>query len=71
MENQLTLEERFAEIESLITKMESPEISLEDSFACYKAGMEQLAACNELMDQVEKKVQVLNGQGQLEDFTEV
>ncbi len=70
MENQLTLEERFAEIEGLITKMESPEISLEDSFVCYKAGMEQLAACNELMEQVEKKVQMLNAQGELVDFEE-
>ncbi len=68
MDKEMTMEERFAQIEALLQKMESPEITLEESFNCYKDGMEQLAACNGLMEQVEQKVKALNAAGQLEDF---
>jgi exodeoxyribonuclease VII small subunit len=71
MEQTVTMEEHFEEIEKLLEQLESKDISLEDSFACYQAGMEHLKACNALMDQVEKKVQMLNGDGELEDFSEV
>lgn len=71
MEQKLTLEEHFEAIEEILDKMESKEISLEDSFACYEAGMNHLKECNGLMEQVEKKVQMLNQAGELEDFDEV
>ena len=48
--------------------MESSEISLEDSFRLYETGMKKLKQCNDKIDKVEKKMLVINGQGELEPF---
>ena len=71
MEKELTMEENFQEIEKLLGQLESKDISLEDSFQLYKKGMEHLQKCNEQINEVEKKVQMLNADGKLEDFDEV
>ncbi len=71
MEQELTMEESFEAIEKLLESLESKEVSLEDSFLLYKAGMEHIKHCNELMDQVEKKVQMINTEGELVEFDEV
>ncbi len=63
-----SLEETFQGIEEIIEKMEQPDVSLEDSFALYQQGVQELKSCNEILDQVEKKMQVLNVNGTLEDF---
>ena len=63
-----SLEETFQGIEEIIEKMEQPDVSLEDSFALYQQGVQELKSCNETLDQVEKKMQVLNANGTLEDF---
>ena len=63
-----SLEETFQGIEEIIEKMEQPDVSLEDSFALYQQGVQELKSCNEILDQVEKKMQVLNANGTLEDF---
>ena len=59
----LPVEEAFARLEQLIRRMESEDISLEDSFACYEQGIRLVRYCNERIDQVEKKVQILRGEG--------
>ncbi len=66
-EKQLTLEEQFAQIEELIEKMESPKVTLDESFALYQQGVLQLKQCNTLLDEVEKKMLVLNAEGGLEE----
>lgn len=71
MEQQLTMEQNFEEIEQIIEQLEAKDVSLEDSFQLYQKGMEHIRQCNELMNQVEKKVQMLNSNGELEDFEEV
>lgn len=63
-----TLEEVFQELDSMIEELEDSNISLEDSFKIYQKGMKLLIECNEKIDMVEKKMQVLNENGQLEDF---
>ena len=45
-----------------------PEISLEQSFLLYQSGVEKLKECNVMLDTVEKKMQILNAKGELEDF---
>ena len=68
-ENQeVTLEEKLARIEEIIHKMEEPEVSLDTSFQLYQAGIEQLKDCNQMLDVVEKKMQILNLNGDLSDF---
>ncbi len=60
----LSLEEHFAKLEETITRLEDDNISLEEAFQAYSQGMELLKACNEQIDQVEKKVLVLSGNGE-------
>ena len=61
---QESLEEKINRIEEIIHKMEEPEVSLEESFQLYQAGIEQLKNCNQMLDMVEKKMQVLNLNGE-------
>lgn len=63
-----SLEETFAEIETIIEQMEQPEVTLDESFLLYQRGVGQLKVCNELLDEVEKKMQVLTADGSLEDM---
>ena len=65
---QETLEVKLGRIEEIIEKMEKPEVSLEESFQLYQAGIEQLKNCNEMLDAVEKKMQILNLNGELSEF---
>lgn len=65
-EQERTLEELFQELEGTIGKMQQREVSLEDSFSLYEQGIKTLRLCNEKIDRVEKKMQKLNQQGQLE-----
>ena len=62
------LEELFEEIEEILGRLEDKEISLEDSFLLYEQGMKKLKACNEKIAQVEKKMLMLNEQGNLVEF---
>lgn len=68
-ENQeVTLEEKLVRIEEIIHKMEDADVSLDASFQLYQAGIEQLKDCNEMLDMVEKKMQILNQNGELREF---
>lgn len=64
----LSLEEAFTQIEEVIGRLETEEITLEESFAQYHRGMALLAYCNETIDQVEKKVLKMNEDGGLDEF---
>ena len=61
---ELSVEEAFSQLEELIRQMEEDGISLEDSFACYEKGIRLIRYCNERIDRVEKKVQMLRGEGE-------
>ena len=67
-EQTLSLEETFAQIEEVIARLETEEITLEESFAQYHRGMKLLAHCNETIDQVEKKVLKISEDGGLDEF---
>lgn len=63
-----TLEEAFEELDSMIEELEASDVSLEDSFKIYQKGMKLLKDCNEKIDTVEKKMQVLTENDELEDY---
>lgn len=65
---EFTLNQGFAKLDELLGKLESPEISLEESFRVYKEGIELLKKCNDSIDQVEKQVLVLSGDGEVSEF---
>ena len=62
------LEEIFRDLEELIGKMENEEITLEQTFDLYNNGMELLKKCNLSIDEVEKKVLVLDENGETDEF---
>lgn len=67
-EKKPTLEENFAQIETILEQMEKPDVSLEEAFGLYQQGVVQLKVCNEILDEVEKKMQILNADGELEEM---
>jgi len=67
-EQALSLEDAFAQIEEVIARLETEEITLEESFSAYNQGMALLAKCNETIDRVEKKVLKVNEDGGLDEF---
>ena len=67
-EKKPTLEEAFTRIEAILTQMEQPEISLEESFSLYQQGVFQLKNCGTILDEVEKKMQILGEDGEIEEM---
>ena len=65
-----SLEENFKELDAIIGRMQERDVTLEESFALYEQGIRKLKACQEKIDSVEKKMLVLNEQGELEAFGE-
>lgn len=58
----LSIEEAFEQLEGIIRTLEDGEISLEESFTYYEAGMRLVKACGGKIDKVEKQILVLNEQ---------
>ena len=68
MKKQLTLEESFEKLDETLAALEGRNITLEKSFELYQKGMQLVKNCNEQIDLVEKKMQVINEEGELSDF---
>ncbi len=66
MGKQLSLEEQFEKLDGIVSDLESPDISLEDSFKKYEEGMKLLKECNAVIDRVEKKVLQIREDGSLQ-----
>lgn len=63
-----TLEQSFEELEEIITKLENPDISLDDSFKLYNTGVGLLKACNDSIDKIEKQMILLNENGEINEL---
>ena len=64
-EKEQTLEKLFTQLED---EMEQGEVSLEEAFALYHKGVDTLKMCNEKIDKVEKKILVLDNEGETHEF---
>ncbi len=63
-----TIEESLKELDGIVEKLESRDISLEESFAMYQKGMDLLNQCSKKIDTVEKKMLKVNEDGELSEF---
>lgn len=63
-----SLEELFDNLETVVNQLEGEDVSLEESFRLYNEGMVLLKKCNETIDTVEKKVLVLDENGETHEF---
>ena len=66
--DQLTYEQAFTELESIVAALESDQRSLEEALALFERGQALVHYCAGLLDQADLKVQQLSGEN-LTDFT--
>lgn len=59
-ENSLSFEEGMNKLETIVEKMESGELGLEQSMKAYEAGMQHIKQCRAQLNAVEKKIEVLS-----------
>ena len=65
---EMTLEKSLEMLEQVMEELGSPELSLEESFAKYKQGMDLLLQCNQAIDKVEKELMILEENGISDEF---
>ena len=64
----LSLEASLEKLEQVMEELSAPELSLEESFAKYKQGMDLLLQCNQAIDKVEKELMILEENGISDEF---
>ena len=62
-----SFESALAELESIVTSMESGELSLEQSLAAYRRGAQLLQLCQSALRNAQQQVKILEA-GLLQDF---
>ena len=65
---EVPFEAALEELESLVEKMETGELSLEDSLAAFERGVKLTRHCQSSLKAAELKVKVLTESGDLEDL---
>jgi exodeoxyribonuclease VII small subunit len=63
-----SFEQALAELETLVSRMESGQLPLEQSLAAYKRGAELLQYCQKSLADVEQQVRILNEASSLQPF---
>ncbi len=65
--NSRKFEEELADLEAIVAKIDSGELSLEESISAFERGVALVRSLNQKLDEVEKKVEVLvrDAQGEL------
>jgi exodeoxyribonuclease VII small subunit len=64
----LTFEQAFAQLEEIVARLESADLSLDESLALFERGQALAAQCARLLEAAELKVKQLTPGGDLEDF---
>lgn len=59
----LSYEQAYEQLEAVITDLESGELSLEQSIACYKQGQQLSAHCQKLLETAELTIQQVDDAG--------
>ena len=62
-------ETALTELESIISRMESGQLPLQQSLSAYKRGTELLGFCQKALADVEQQIRILNDANQLQPFT--
>ena len=67
-EKKENLEEMFARLDQVIGTLEGEDVSLEEAFGLYDQGMKLIRRCNQTINEVEKKILVLDENGEKHEF---
>lgn len=65
---ELSYEQAFEQLQTLIGELESGEKPLEETLALYERGQALYQRCLELLEKAELKIQQLDANGKLTDF---
>ena len=60
--SELSFEQALAELEKIVKKMESGELSLEQALATHKRGLELAKFCQQRLEAAQQQVKVLEGE---------
>lgn len=66
--SQPSFESAIAELETLVSQMESDKLPLEQSINAYKRGAELLQICQKSLSDAEQQVRILTEANKLADF---
>ena len=61
-------EEMFDRLDQVIGTLEGEDVSLEEAFGLYDQGMKLIRRCNQTINEVEKKILVLDENGEKHEF---
>ena len=64
----INLEKLIAELESIVNKMESDDLNVEDSLKSYEKGISLIKNAQNKLKKIEQKVEFLSKEGTLENF---
>ena len=64
--NELSFEAAYAELETIIVKLESGELPLEESVELYERGRKLSEHCQSVLDKAELRVNQLTSDGRIE-----
>ena len=67
-EKKENLEEMFDRLDQVIGTLEGEDVSLEEAFGLYDQGMKLIRRCNQTINEVEKKMLVLDENGEKHEF---
>lgn len=69
MKANMNFEEAMNELEKIVEKLESGELSLDESLEAFQEGIELTKFCSNRLDEIEKKISILmeNEEGKLEE----
>ena len=63
MANEKTFEEQIGELEEIVKKLESGNVSLDESLALFEQGVKLTKGCQKILDTAERQVKVLMSDG--------
>ena len=64
----INLEKLIAELESIVNKMESDDLNVEDSLKSYEKGISLIKNAQNKLKKIEQKVEILSKEGTLENL---
>ena len=68
MSKKVSFEKNLSELEDLVSKMESGEMSLEESLKGFEKSVKLYTTCKKSLEEAEKKIKILSDNLKEEDF---
>lgn len=69
MDTELTFETALQELEKIVAKLESGDLTLEESLSLYERGQQLAIFCNQQLDQATLRVEQLTADGEIVEIT--